>query len=86
MRDIASLSHLEPQFKFIVGINNVFGSSPKYVLEHNGRNVRVVCVGGEIVVLDFEDLAASKETPEGRFFYKGGLDQSNDALGYMRAI
>ena len=86
MRDVKALDNLEPLFKFEVGPGNVFESSPKFEIEHTNTHVHVACEGEQTVILDFEDLAASRESQEGRYLYKGGLDQSNDGLGFMKAI
>ena len=86
MRDVSALENLEPSCQFIVGLGNVFGTAPKFVVEHSKSHVRIACEEEIIVILDFDDLAAAIETPEGRFLYKGGLDQANDAMGFMKAI
>ena len=85
MRHVSALGPLQPVCTFAVGPGNVFEQVPREVISHDGRYVRVACEGGELVTLDFADLAARKETPEGEFVYKGGLDEANDGLGFMRA-
>ena len=86
MRDISALGNLEPSCEFIVGSANVFQFTPKFVIEHSKSHVQISCEEEVTVILNFDALAAEKQTPEGRFLYKGGLDQANDALGFMKAI
>lgn len=85
MRNVAALGSLEPVCAFAVGPGNVFEQAPREVVSSDARYVRVACEGDEVVTLDFGDLAARKETPEGEFVYRGGLDEADDGLGFMRA-
>ncbi len=76
---------LEPVFKLKVGPGNVFERRPLRVIEYEGHNVVVECEGGETVYLDFYELKARKESPDGGWYYRGPLDEGNDALGFMPA-
>lgn len=85
MRTGAGLASVEPTCVFTVGTGNVFECAPLRVTSNEGKRVVVECEGDETVVLDFGDLAARKHTADGEWLYRGGLDEANDGLGFMRA-
>lgn len=74
---------VEPWAAFRVGEGNVFDSPPLKVLEHRGTVVRVQCRDGE-VVLDFDSESARKTAATGeQYVYMAGLDEANDARGWL---
>ncbi len=85
MRTVGAVLSIEPLLKLIVAPGNVFEQRPLRVTDQDAHNVTVECEGGETVYLDFYDLKARKEGPEGEFVYRGPLDEGNDALGFMPA-
>ena len=84
MRTVGAVLSIEPLLKLIVAPGNVFEQRPLRVTDQDAHNVTVECEGGETVYLDFYDLKARKEGPEGEFVYRGPLDEGNDALGIWR--
>ncbi len=85
MGTAAGLAHVEPLCVFSVGPGNVFECAPLRVVGHGNEVVTVQCDGGETVVLDFRELSARKRTPNGEWLYRGGLDEANEGLGFVRA-
>lgn len=75
----------EPLLKLDVGVGNVFERRPLRVTSHDARRVEVQCDGDETVRLDLHAFTAGKTTPEGEFLYRGGLEDANDGLGFIRA-
>jgi hypothetical protein len=85
MRSASSIVNIQPVITLQVGPNNVFEQRPRKVVGREGDVVIVECDGGERVMLDFDALAARKQTPQGEFVYRGGLDDGNEGLGWMSA-
>ena len=83
LRNPGGIVNVEPLLTLSVGPNNVFEQRPRKVLGRDGDVVTVECDGGVRVRLDFEALSARKETPEGEFVYRAGLDEGNDGRGWM---
>ena len=74
-----------PRLKLDIGEQNIFQHRPRRVIERTGSVVTVECDGGVTVYLDFDAGAARKRTPDGEFLYRGGIDEGNDAKGYIAA-
>ena len=85
MGTVSAVLALEPLLKLMVAEGNIFERRPVKVLEKDGQQVSVECEGGEVVHIDFDALTARKTTPEGEFLYRGGLEDGNDGMGYLRA-
>ena len=85
METAASLLTVTPVLKLLVGTDNIFEQRPRKVSEHEGTDVTVECDGGVTVYLDFKALSAKVSTPDGAFFYKGGIEEGNDHRGFMSA-
>ncbi len=85
MGTVSAVLALEPLVKLMVGEGNIFERRPVRVLNKDAQQVSVECEGGEIVHIDFDALTASKTTPQGEFLYRGGLEDGNDGMGYLRA-
>lgn len=85
MGTAAAILALEPLLKLMVGEGNIFERRPVTVLSKEGPQVSVECQGGETVHIDFDALTASKTTADGEFLYRGGLEDGNDGMGYLRA-
>ena len=85
MGTAAAILALEPLLKLMVGEGNIFERRPLKVTEKEGLQVSVECAGGESVHIDFDSLTARKTTPDGEFLYRGGLEDGNDGMGYLRA-
>ena len=84
-RNASALGALEPVCVFRVGQGNVFQARPRHVVSYDARYVHVSCDDGATVTLDFVDLTARKSASEGEFIYRGGLEEANQGLGFMRA-
>ncbi|MEX2598215.1 MAG: hypothetical protein WD533_01000 [Dehalococcoidia bacterium] len=85
MRSASSIVQIQPVLALQTGPANIFEQRPRKVIGHEGSTVTVACDGDETVILDFDDLAARKQTPQGEFMYRGGLDEGNDGRGWMAA-
>ncbi len=67
-----------------VGKGNIFETTPLRVMRHTLSAVSVLCQDGSMVHLDFDDETAHKETPQGKFRYRGDLEEGNNGRGYMK--
>lgn len=85
MRNAGSIISIEPVINFCVGPDNVFEQRPRKVLTHESDVVTVACDDGATITLDFADFAARKQTTQGEFLYRGGLDEGNEGKGWMLA-
>ena len=85
MGSAAAVLAAEPLLKLDVGAGNVFERRPVRVTERDGLRVAVECEGGETVHLDLREFTARKTTPEGEFLYRGGMEDGNEGLGFIRA-
>ena len=85
MGTVSAVLALEPLLKLMVGEGNIFECRPVKVAEKDEQQVSVECENGEVVHIDFDSLTASKTTPQGEFLYRGGLEDGNDGMGYLRA-
>ena len=81
----ADRSVVEPTLALRVGPGNVFEHRPRRVVGNEKGVIIVECDGGETLTLDFNDIAARKSGPKGEFVYRAGLDEGNDAAGWMPA-
>ena len=77
---------IPPGLSLRLGEDNIIERRPRRAVRQGDGLVVVDCDGNVTVYLDFEDGAARKRTPEGTFLYRGGIDEGNDAKGYIRAL
>ena len=77
--------HGQPWLELRCRPGNVFEGRPLRVVSHSGNKVSVACSDGATVHLDLDNGVAAKELDGTRFRYRGGLEQGNDGLGYIRA-
>ena len=83
--DGAFVLSLDPLLTLQVGDGNIFERRPLKVAEKDGARISVECEGSEMVHIDFAALTAGKTTPQGEFLYRGGLEDGNDGMGFIRA-
>jgi hypothetical protein len=85
MHNTLALTAITPALKLVVGPGNVFEQRPVKLLGREGDVVSVECEGGAVVNLDFGDMLARVVRPEGEFLYMAGIEDGNDARGFMAA-
>ena len=83
MRNATGMGTIQPVLKLQVGPGNVFEQRPLRVARREGDVVSVECANGVTVHLDFSELAARVERPDGQFLYMAGLDEGNKGRGFM---
>lgn len=83
IRDMFELANIQPMLRLDVGEGNVFEQRPLKVASHDGEFVSVECEGGVIVHLDFAELNARVERPDGVYLYMGDLGEGNDGKGFL---
>ena len=83
MRDPLQITNIQPLLKLRVGEGNVFEQRPVKVAGRDGDVVSVECEDGAIVRLDFGEMAARVQRPEGEYLYMGGLDEGNEGKGFL---
>ncbi|MBI4313111.1 MAG: hypothetical protein HY681_15240 [Chloroflexi bacterium] len=84
-RNLLRHGSARPLMALKVGPGNIFESSPKRVLRQSPSAVSVQCVDGSIIHLDFGEETAIKQTDQGRYRYRGDLQDGNKGEGYMPA-
>jgi hypothetical protein len=86
MRNTLALTAIEPALKLQVGPGNVFEQRPLKLTGREGDVVSVECDGGAVVHLDFAEMLARVQRPDGEFLYMGGLEDGNAGMGFMAAL
>jgi hypothetical protein len=76
---------ITPVFTLRVASGNIFENRPRRVTTQQGLIVTVECDGDTTVILDFDEESALAKTTKGEFRYLGGIDEGNDAKGFIRA-
>ena len=82
-RGALALVSIEPALKLRVGPGNIFEQRPLKLISREGDVVSVQCEGEVIVRLDFGEMLARVERPDGEFLYMAGLEDGNDGKGFM---
>ena len=85
MKGTLDFLQIEPVLKLQVGPRNVFEQRPLKIASRDEDVVVVECEGGVTVKLDFGDMLARIERPDGEFLYNGGLEDGNEGLGFIPA-
>jgi hypothetical protein len=85
MRATLALTSIEPALKLLVAPGNVFEQRPVKLAGREGDVVSVECEGGSVVHLDFAEMLAHVQRPDGDFIYMGGLEDGNAGMGFMAA-
>jgi hypothetical protein len=85
MRNTLELTSIEPALKLRVGEGNVFEQRPIKLMAREGDVVSVECEGDVVVHLDFAEMLARVQRPDGDFLYMGGLEDGNAGMGFMAA-
>ena len=76
---------VKPRFTLALGPGNIIQHRPRQVVDRDDTIIAIECDDEVTVYLDFDAGAARMRTPEGEFFYRGGIDEGNDAKGYIPA-
>ena len=83
MRTRLRTGEVTPRLTLALGPGNIFQHRPRLVIDRDDRIIAVECDDEVTVYLDFDAGAARILTPEGEFLYCGGIDEGNDAKGYI---
>ncbi|MEE2701297.1 MAG: hypothetical protein VX800_03840 [Chloroflexota bacterium] len=81
---IARRDHAKPWMILRSGVGNIFESVPKQIVKEHPMAVAVECWDTVVIHLDFEEGTAHKDSLEGKFMYRGSLEDGNDGQGYIR--
>ncbi len=76
---------ITPRLTLTLGTDNIFQHRPRQVVDRDDTIIAIECDDEVTVYLDFYAGAARMRTPKGEFFYRGGIDEGNDAKGYIPA-